>query len=162
MPAYILAKSVTNDLVSAIQAKSSHLKSIQSKSIHHNKMSIVPLVHWSDGQLVHWSFGPLVHGSIGLMFQCSIGPLVHWSIGPLVHSSIGPLVHWFICSLVHWTISPLVHWSIGPLVECQMSLLSEHTSRAPPVIFSNTFWKYPLRHTFLVGYLRSTQQSHVS
>ena len=35
----------------------------------------------------------------------------------------------------------LVHWSIGPLVECQMlnvnkvKLLSDRTSRVPPVIF---------------------------
>ena len=110
MPAYILANSVTNDLVNAIQVKSTQLRSIQSNSIH-------PLVHWSIGPLVHWS----------------IGPLFHWSIGPLVHLSIGPLVRWSIGPLDYWSIGPLVECQI--LNVHKVKLLLKRTSGVPPVIF---------------------------
>ena len=39
----------------------------------------------------------------------------------------------------HWSIGPLVHWSIHPSVKCQILLLSERTTGAPPVIFDTIF-----------------------
>ena len=82
--------------------------------------------------------------------RMSIGPLVHRSIGPWDHGTIGPLIHWSIGLLVHWSIGPLVNWSIVPLVECQMSLLSERTSGAPPVIFAVLAVHHAKHHSTLL------------